>query len=462
MEKKLYPLRFIPVASKRPWGGNALIKKMGKTFVELDEEDNEIQISADELIGESWEIADMGFEDSVVKEGWLSGNTLSDIMETYLEKVVGEDVYRFYGRQFPLLIKFLDIHGKLSVQVHPDDEMAAERYDSLGKAEIWYIIDAEPEARIYMGFNREVSAQEFYDRCHNGTVEEVLNVIVPKKGDAIYVAPGTVHAAEGGILIAEIQESSDLTFRLYDWGREFDPATSRQMHLEEAIDLINYNRFDEGLYRKGPLWGEEASDEPCKVPESFWSCSCADEECSCGCHDDEECHCHEEGHECHCHDHSGHRHSEHHHHHHGDRIAEILVECPQFNVTKLNLTDPLHIYTEKFATFIIYMCVEGEASIQVPVDGQGGEKSMDNYILKAGETILVPAQMQDFYLVPRDRSTVLIEAVTRPVDELDEYIDPSTEAFLDDEDYEGLEDEILDDVEEDDRPSGASPLNFFS
>ena len=407
MEKKLYPLKFIPVASKRPWGGHDLINKLGKSFVELDEDDNEIPVSADELIGESWEIADMGIEDSVVKEGWLAGNTLSDLMETYIEKIVGENVYKYYGRQFPLLIKFLDIHDKLSVQVHPDDEIAAERYDSLGKAEIWYVMDANPGAKVYMGFNREVSAQEFYDRCHNGTVEEVLNVIYPKKGDSIYVAPGTVHAAEGGLLIAEIQESSDLTFRLYDWGREFNPATARQMHLEEAIDLIDYGKFNEELFRKGPLWGEEAA------------------------------------------------------HVHGDKIADILVETPQFNVTKLNLTDPLHIYTEQFGSFIIYMCVEGEASIQVPTESADGQKGMDNYIIKAGETIMIPAQLEDFYLVPRDRSTVLLEAVTRPEEEVDEYIDPLTEAFLENEDYEGLEDGLMDDDEESDEPAPASPLGFF-
>jgi hypothetical protein len=332
-------------------------------------------------------------------------------------------------------------------------------------------MDAEPDAKVYMGFNREVSAQEFYDRCHNGTVDEVLNVIYPKKGDAIYVAPGTVHAAEGGLLIAEIQESSDLTFRLYDWGREFDPATARQMHLEEAIDLIDYGKFDEGLYRKGPLWGDEASSDPCKVPEPFWACStcgCDDEhctcgdDCTCGCHEGDECHCHEDGHECHCGGHSEHHHH-HGHHNHGDKIAETLVESPQFNVTKLNLTDPLHIYTEQFASFIIYMCVEGEASIQVPTESADGQKGMDNYVIKAGETILIPAQMEDFYLVPRDAQTILLEAVTHPVDEMDDYIDPLTEAFLDDEDYEGLEDGLLEDDDEEDgsEMSGTSPLRFF-
>jgi mannose-6-phosphate isomerase len=400
MEKKLYPLKFVPIPSRRPWGGGALVKDLGKHFVECDEDGNETVLGEDVLIGESWELADMGIEDSVVENGWLAGNTISELMETYLERIVGENVYNYYGRQFPLLIKFLDINDKLSVQVHPDDEVGAERYDSLGKTEIWYVMDAKPGAKVYAGFNREVSAQEFYDRCHNGTVEEIMNVIYPKAGDAIFVTPGTVHAADGGILIAEIQESSDMTFRLYDWGREFNPATARKLHLEEAIDLIDYNAFDQGLYRKGPLWGDEASTEPCHKRE------CQE-------------HAHDEG-----------------------KVVETLVECPQFNVSKLTLTDPLHIYTEKFESFIIYICIDGAASIQVPGVNDKGEECMQSYDFAKGETILVPAEMPDFYLVPKDKSTVLLEAVTRPAEAIDEYIDPETEAFLDDEDYEGLEDEM--------------------
>lgn len=426
MEKKLYPFKFIPVASRRPWGGHDLVDKLGKEFVECDEEGNEIEIGQDELIGESWELADMGIEDSVVTNGWLAGNTIGELMETYLERIVGENVYNYYGRQFPLLIKFLDINDRLSVQVHPDDEVAAERYDSLGKSELWYILDAKPGAKIYMGFKREVTAQEFYDRCHDGTVEELLNVIYPKKGDVLFITPGTVHAADGGILLAEIQESSDMTFRLYDWGREKNPATARPIHLEEAIDIIDYRPYDLGKYRKGTLWGAEASHVPC---------------CD---------------HDCHCDDHD-------HHHEHtakeGD-VVETLVEAAQFVVSKLNLSDPLHIYTEKFGSFIIYVCIEGAASIQVPSVRPGGEAFMDNYEFSKGETILIPAEMPDFYLVPRDRSTVLLEAVTRVQEELDEYIDPSTEAFLEDEDYEGLEDECCD-YDHDHGPAGASPFGFF-
>ncbi len=419
---KLYPFKFMPIASRRPWGGHGLVNKLGKEFVEVDEDGNEVLVGKDELIGESWEVADMGIEDSVVANGWLAGNSLGDLMETYLERIVGENVYNYYGRQFPLLIKFLDINDKLSVQVHPDDEIAAERYDSLGKSEVWYVLDAKPDAKIYMGFNREMTAQEFYDRCLNGTVEEVLNVIHPRKGDVIYIKPGTVHAAEGGILTAEIQESSDMTFRLYDWGREKNPATARPIHLEEAIDIIDYSPYDYSNYRKGPEWGKEASHEVCDVSG------------------------------CHCHDN---------HHHHDDgglEVIEPLFTSPRSQVTKLNLTDPLHIYTDQFGSFIIYVCLEGAASIQVPSTRENGESYMENYEFAMGETILVPADMPDFYLVPRDSSTILLETVSKVEDEIDDYIDPSTEAFLEGEDYEGLEDEF----EEYSAPKGASPLNFFS
>ena len=425
MEKKLYPFKFIPVASRRPWGGSNLVTKYGKEFVECDEDGNEIVLGIDELIGESWEIADMGFEDSVLSNGWLAGNTISDIMETYLERVVGDDVYKYYGRQFPLLVKFLDINGKISVQVHPDDEIAAERYDALGKSELWYVLDAQEDAKVYAGFKRDVTAQEFYDKCNDGTVVELLNEIHPKKGDVLFITPGTVHAVDGNIQLVEIQESSDMTFRLYDWGREKNPMTARPIHLEEAIDMIDYRPFDMCKYRKGPLWGDEASYEPC---------------CS---HDD---HSVDEDHG---------------HHVHEGQTVETLVESAQFTVSKLNLTDPLHIYTEQFGSFIVYVCVEGAASIQVPSTRPDGEAFMENYEFTKGETIMIPADMPDFYLVPRDRSTVLLEAVTRVQEVMDAYIDPDTDPFLEGEDYEGLEDGAFDDEEEDAGPIGASPLGFF-
>lgn len=379
MEKKqLYPLKFIPIASRRVWGGNSLIKVLGKDFVEADAEGNEVHLTENDLIGESWELADMGEQDSLVSEGWLAGNSIGDIMETYLDRITGDAAYAWFGRQFPLLIKFLDIHQKLSVQVHPDDKVAEQRYDSLGKAEIWYILDAKPEAKVYMGFRRETSAQEFYNACKAGTAHELLNVIHPKKGDAIFITPGTVHAAEGGILVAEIQESSDMTFRLYDWGRENNPATARKMHLEEAIDLINFGQYDPSLYR--PASSQDVS-----------------------------------------------------------QVNNLLVQCPQFTVNRLNLKAALRISPEQFGSYIVYVCVSGSAAINVPKvpvtdDGKAaaafGTDAMDIYAFRKGETILVPADMPDFYLVPTSPGTVLLEATDGLRSEVDEYVDPDAPAEL--------------------------------
>lgn len=358
-QKKLYPIKFIPIPSRRPWGGKALIETLGKSFVVVSEDGTETALTTSDLLGESWEVADMGAQDSVIESGWLAGNTISEMMETYLERVVGEDVFAYYGRQFPLLIKFLDINDKLSVQVHPSDEIAETRYDSLGKAEIWYVMDAKPEAKVYMGFNRQVSAQELYDRCHNGTVEEILNVIRPKKGDAILITPGTVHAADGGILIAEIQESSDMTFRLYDWGREFNPATARKMHLDEAIDVINYEKYDESCYIKGEAWGDKGEK----------------------------------------------------------KLMEVLAKRPEFTATKIALDEPVRISQAENPRFLIYICPVGEASVQVP----GADGKAENYILRKGETILVPADVTDFVLVPREKGTILLEATVERHEIVDSY-----------------------------------------
>lgn len=297
-------MKFVPIASRRPWGGTYLATKLGKNFTELGEDGLETDVPKTELIGESWELADMGAQDSPVQNGYLAGSTIGDIMETYLERVVGEKVFEQYGTQFPLLIKYLDINDKLSVQVHPDDKVGAERYDSLGKAEVWYIMDAQPGATIYAGFKEDTDPTVFYNACKNGTADQLLNVIHPKKGDVLNIKPGTVHAADGGIQVCEIQESSDLTFRLYDWGRELNPATARKTHLEEAFDLIDFSKFDESNFIPAPETKAETS-------------------------------------------------------------ATCFADCPQFTVSKVVLYDGMHIYTDKLESFVVYCCVKGEVSLQM-------------------------------------------------------------------------------------------------
>jgi len=234
--KKLYPLKFVPIPKEKVWGGHSLAKNFNKPF------------DPSKLIGESWEIAGFKDDSSVVAEGFLKGNHLYDIIETYMDEMVGDDHFKRFGCEFPLLIKLLNIQDRLSVQVHPDDETAFDRHNCNGKTEAWYVLDADPDAVVYMGFNRDIDPNEFYQRCKDETVEEVLNVMHPKKGDFFYVESGIVHSAGGGLVIAEVQELSDATYRIYDWGREHNPATARTMHLDLAFDCINYHKYDRNKY----------------------------------------------------------------------------------------------------------------------------------------------------------------------------------------------------------------------
>jgi len=231
-------LKFAPLQVEKRWGGNALKNKLGKVAAP-GQEDIDL-----ESIGESFELYEFGEDhSSVITNGFLAGNDISDILETYMGDLVGDNIFEYFGNQFPLLIKYLNVEGRLSVQVHPTDEVAAERYDCLGKNEFWYVVDAKPDARIYMGLNRDSSAAEFYAKCKDETVPELMNIYHPQPGDCFYIKAGTVHAAEGGIVIAEIQENSDATLRLYDWGFEHNPATRRAIHLDEAIDCIDYEKY---------------------------------------------------------------------------------------------------------------------------------------------------------------------------------------------------------------------------
>ncbi|MFA6335037.1 MAG: type I phosphomannose isomerase catalytic subunit [Bacteroidales bacterium] len=240
--KNLYPIKFYPILKERVWGGITLVKSYNK------------QTTSSKPIGESWEISGVQGDISLISNGFLKGNDINEIIETYLGEVVGDEIYEKFGNEFPILIKLLDIQDRLSVQVHPDDETALQRHGSYGKTEFWYILDAEPSAKIYIGFNRDTTARELYDKCNDDTVVELLNVVSPKKGDYFFIEPGTIHAATGGILVAEIQQVSDVTYRIYDWGREHNPATAREMHLDLAIDCINYKKFN---YSNGESGKEE-------------------------------------------------------------------------------------------------------------------------------------------------------------------------------------------------------------
>lgn len=193
---------------------------------------------------EEFKLADLGYRDSFVLEGWLASNTIGEIMDTYIDRVTGENVYEYYGRQFPLCVRKLSVSGKMPLQVHPDDITAEERYDFLGKEKMWYVQKAGRNAKLLVGFKQDSDASEFIARCTDGSVECMMNVIAPHAGQYIFIPSGTPHAAFGEIEILEVAESSPLDFCLCGWGQEiseteFDPSLS----LVEALDFINYRAF---------------------------------------------------------------------------------------------------------------------------------------------------------------------------------------------------------------------------
>ncbi len=226
----LYPLKFKPILKERIWGGNLMQVRLQKKFNGL------------QSVGESWECSGVDGNFSVVENGFLAGNNLQELIGVYMGDLVGERIFSHYGIHFPLLIKFIDARENLSVQVHPDDKLAAERHGSLGKTEMWYIIDAVPGAVIYTGFNRELDRKTFLEFLKNGKLKEILNREEALAGDVFDIPAGRVHATGAGILLAEIQQASDITYRIYDWDRVDAQGKSRDLHINLALDAINFKK----------------------------------------------------------------------------------------------------------------------------------------------------------------------------------------------------------------------------
>ena len=213
----LYPLKFKPILEERIWGGHQLGEKMGK------------KLPAGKLIGESWEISSVPGNISVISNGKLAGNTLEELIEVYMGDLVGDKIYNKFGLLFPLLIKLIDAQDALSIQVHPNDQLAKERHNSYGKTEMWYIVDAEKDAQLCLGFNRPVTKEEYLKHVADGTLADILARVPVKQDDAYFIPAGAIHAIGKGILIAEIQQTSDIK-----------NGKSRELHTELAVDAINF------------------------------------------------------------------------------------------------------------------------------------------------------------------------------------------------------------------------------
>ena len=241
----LYPLKFKPRVKERIWGGQAIVAKKGKAAGRL---------AKDKLYGESWDLSSVKGDVAVVTNGFLKGNNLEEIIEVYMGELVGEENFERYGLEFPLLIKYLDCNDRLSVQVHPDDLLAEERHNSYGKTEAWYVVDCKEDAAIYLGFkDLNLTREEYIAAVSESRLEELLNRVPVKPGDVFFIPAGTVHALGAGLEVVEVQQTSDITYRIYDWDRVDAEGKSRELHTALAVDAIDFEADAELLHRKYEL-----------------------------------------------------------------------------------------------------------------------------------------------------------------------------------------------------------------
>jgi len=231
MKPTTYPLQFEPILKERIWGGEKLKTILNKPITS-------------KITGESWELSTVEGDVSVVSNGELKGKSLMDLIDEKPNEILGTEVYKRFGKQFPLLFKYLDAREDLSIQVHPNDKLAKERHNSFGKTEMWYVTQADPNSRIIVGFKENSSKEEYLKHLNDKTLVSILDTVTAKPGDVFFLETGTVHAIGAGLVVAEIQQTSDITYRLYDFDRKDAQGNTRELHVDLALDAINYNKVD--------------------------------------------------------------------------------------------------------------------------------------------------------------------------------------------------------------------------
>ncbi|WP_420321917.1 type I phosphomannose isomerase catalytic subunit [Flagellimonas sp.] len=283
----LYPLKFNPILKERLWGGTKLNDVLEKP-IESD------------ITGESWELSGVSGDISEVSEGELQGTSLTKLIKDSGEELLGKSVVERFGNEFPILIKFIDAKQDLSIQLHPNDKLAKERHNSFGKTEMWYVMDADPGARLIVGFNKDVEKREYIESLENDTLLDLLNYEQVTEGDTFFINTGKIHAIGAGVLLAEIQQTSDVTYRVFDFNRRDKDGNLRELHTQLAIDAIDYSK-----------------KEDFKVNYSTDT----------------------------------------------DQV-NTMVDCPYFKTNLLDLTKSTFQKVEQRDSFTIYMCVGGEAKIK--------------------------------------------------------------------------------------------------
>ena len=247
---KLPILKFTPIFKSVLWGGKRIAQ-----FKNMPPQGDHV--------GESWELSPMKGNESVVSEGPMKGRTLPELMISDGEEIMGKRLYAKYGDKFPLLIKFIDSTDDLSIQVHPDDELAAKRHNSLGKTEMWFSVLPAEGAYLYAGFKKQITHEQFRAMVADNTIVDVLGKFYPKRGDMFFLPAGRVHSIGRGNFVLEIQEASDITYRIYDYDRRDAQGNPRQLHIEESVDSITYNDTEMTVDHFEPKAGEEIVMESC-------------------------------------------------------------------------------------------------------------------------------------------------------------------------------------------------------
>jgi mannose-6-phosphate isomerase len=248
----LYPLKFNPIYKDKIWGGQKLKTFLNKDFGKLPN------------CGETWEISGVQGELSVVSNGYLKGNNIQELVEIYMGELVGDYVYDKFGMEFPLLIKFIDANDVLSIQVHPDDKLSKERHSAYGKTEMWYVLQADKGAKLYSGFNKKMDQKTYLKSLEEGKIEEILNIEEPQEGDVFFLPAGRVHAIGAGLLLAEIQQTSDITYRIFDWNRMGTDGKPRELHTKLALDAIDYKHYEKYKTEYSIIKNETVNLEHCQ------------------------------------------------------------------------------------------------------------------------------------------------------------------------------------------------------
>jgi len=291
---ELYPLKFKPVFDDRVWGGDKIRTQMGLDFSPMDR------------CAEAWILSGYEGKQTTVSNGFLVGNELNELVEIYMDDLIGGKVFETSGDVFPLLIKFIDAREWLSIQVHPGDDLARKRNQTNGKTEMWYVIDADKGAQLISGFNKKVTQKQYLEHLQNKSLPDILNFEKVNAGDVFFMPAGRIHALGPGVLLTEIQQTSDATYRIYDWDRVDADGKGRDLHTELALAAIDFNHYSEYKTNYKQRLNETAN----------------------------------------------------------------LVTCPYFTTNLLELAQPLRKEYEDLDSFVIFICMEGSMMLKYRNDGK--------------------------------------------------------------------------------------------